>query len=81
MGTYKKAVRRVSNVLASTGLIPEGYRVTRRDQMRPADLISLKANLGPGFLRGTLTPASRRARIGALSKEEREVARARGWIR
>jgi hypothetical protein len=81
MGIYKKAVRRVAQLLRNAEIITAETHVSRRDQMRPANLIAVKDKLGPGFLRGTITPASRRSRIAALTVEEREIARRHGWIR
>lgn len=79
MGLYKTAVQKVAQLLRNSEIIQVDTHVSRRDQMRPADLIKLKAKLGPSFFRGQLPARTRRAKLAMLTESERAVARARGW--
>jgi hypothetical protein len=54
---------------------------TRRDAMRLSmDEFVVKRKLGPSHFTRRQTPGTRSRRVSMLSKAERAIARARGWI-
>jgi hypothetical protein len=79
MSLYKTAVQKVAQLLRDSEIIQADTHVSRRDQMRPADLIKIKAKLGPSFFRGQLTARTRRYKLSLLTDTELAVARAHGW--
>jgi len=73
------------------GILPQGPKpfepevststTSLRDLERPLDAIVVKRKLGPSYFTRRLNPRTRAARVRGLTRDERRLARAMGWIR
>jgi hypothetical protein len=86
-GTTKDAAQLGSMMQSGRGVkmptreVTQARRPTRRDAMRLTfDEFVVKRKLGPSHFTRRQTPKTRARRVAMLSKDERAVARARGWI-
>lgn len=69
-----------SAALALVGLAETPEPTSKKEQDLPSNAFIVKHKLGGSFFTRQLNPKTRQRRISNLTNEERQIARAQGWI-